>query len=93
MDLTDSGNQTWTPGLENLDLTDMDTWTERKTDSDPRTWKFGFKAQTKYGVYTKVRRIYSPKGIVITNLFLSGANSRSACNANTLLTKDRLDPE
>ena len=28
LDWTNSENQTWTPKLENLDLTDMDTWTD-----------------------------------------------------------------
>ena len=48
----------WTmnPGLENLDLTDMDTWTgldkiwiKRKMNPGPET---GFKARTKYGIYS-----------------------------------------
>ena len=57
------------PGLENLDLTDMDTWTDldkigpldkiwiiQKMNPGPKTGlnaqKFGFKALTKYGVYS-----------------------------------------
>ena len=41
----------------------------------------------------EVRKIYSPEGVVTTNLFLSEANSQSAYNANAVLTKDLLDTE
>ena len=41
----------------------------------------------------EVRKIYSPEGVVTTNLFLSEANSQSTYNANAVLTKDLLDPE
>ena len=40
-----------------------------------------------------LRRICSLRGVVTTNLFFNGANSRSICNANVELTNDLLDLE
>ena len=57
-------NQNWTgletklgPLTQNLDLTDNgQIWIKRKMNPRPeiglKAWKFGFKARTKYGVYS-----------------------------------------